>query len=153
MAIEIWQTTNQEPWVSALVDGVIAFKTRTSKPCVPVGAPVLLHASTKVWPAWREFRNPIMRRYAEAMTPSTRGRVLGVGIVSRICLASEYSKKARRPWDMFWGNCCATWAWACDPIIKLDTPVKICGFQAPFARQSPKRLKLYCHTIHRCGNG
>ena len=138
---EIWQTTNQEPWTSALVDGAIKFKTRTQKPTVPIGAPVLLHASTRPWPDIYWLTYPVMKRYVEAMGTDTRGKVLGIGIMARVCLASDYPAKDRAPWNTAQGNCCAMWAWACSWILKLAQPVKARGFQVPFGRAKPETVK------------
>ena len=143
---EIWQTTNQEPWVSALVNGDILFKTRTSRPVVPVGAKLLLHASTKIWPAWEHFTNRTMQRYASLipqLRKETCGKIIGVGTVSLVCPTSRLPRSwSVKPWDVTWGNCAAPWAWTCEAIVRLETPVKARGFQAPFCRAKQETIDL-----------
>ena len=147
---EVWQTTNQQPWVSAFVDGAIKFKTRNMKPPEKaIGCPVLLHASTKIWPDWLMVDNPVMRSYADRMQElrkETFGKVLAVGILHSIRTSDTVSSKDLRPWDMAdrygsqW-NCAAAWAWNCRQILRLTNPVKIRGFQAPFARAKEESIQ------------
>lgn len=142
--ITIWQTTNQEPWVSALIDGAIKFKTRTQKPCIPIGSPVILHASTKLWPDWREFENEIMEPYIVRIRQSKQnlGMALGIGIISQVGLTQELCDfEDLIPWDVAWGNCAAEYMWACDPILRFTQPFKIRGFQAPFVRAKEETIE------------
>jgi hypothetical protein len=141
----IWQTTNQEPWVSALVDGAIKFKTRTQRPCVTVGTPVILHASTRWWPALNEFRNEIMGAYVDCLNElrPNLGKALGIGIISQVGPTDEcVDWNDLEPWDVTWGNCAAEYMWACDPVLKFKQPFKIRGFQAPFARAKADTITL-----------
>lgn len=141
--MDIWQTTNQEPWVTAFVEGAIKFKTRTSPIYAPVGSPILLHCSTKLWPAWREFDNKVMLRYVERLPELRRnlGHVIAVATLSHIGTFSDYSNEDLLPWKVTWGNCAAFYTWECSDILILKTPVKARGFQAPFCRAKPDTVK------------
>jgi hypothetical protein len=140
----IWQTTNQEPWVSALIDGAIKFKTRNRRPHIVPGTPVILHASTRLWPEWREFRNSIMESYIEKLDrlKQNLGMALGIGIISQVDITAEcYGWDDLEAWDVTWGNCAAKYAWACNPIYRFTQPFKIRGFQAPFVRAKKETVE------------
>lgn len=137
---EIWQTTNQQPWVYALSSGLITVKTRTSKPVVPEGAIVLLHASkSRLWPHWK---NLDWTKGCDSKN-WVRGAIEAVGIVeavgeTRTILRSEEYYY----WDVFndesptW-NCAAAYSVRFSKVMQLKNPVPVRGFQAPYVR-APK---------------
>lgn len=54
--METWMISNRQPWVYALVNGLITSKTRSRNVSLPpVGATVLLHASKALWVGWRRL--------------------------------------------------------------------------------------------------
>ena len=51
---EFWMMSNRQPWVEALLRGLITTKTRDHGVALPpVGATVFLHAGKKLWDGWQ----------------------------------------------------------------------------------------------------
>ena len=145
---EIWQTTNQQPWVNALADGIISIKTRTTAPIVPLGAVVLLHSSkTSFWPHWKGLK------WAKDLDVLSmpRGVVQAIAIVDKVDLTQELmTKKEYKFWNVDYvdrqGNhirydSSAEFAVRFKNIIKLKKPVFVKGFQSPFARAKKKTIE------------
>ena len=145
---EIWQTTNQEPWVTAMCDRIIQFKTRMKRVTVKPGTPVFLHASTKLWPAHADLVHPAMRNLLDFemdRLKSNMGHILAVGIVSDIMPIRDVPMEEWGPWETNWGGtryCVADYAWYCTPLHVLNKPVPARGFQAPFCRAKPEVIQL-----------
>lgn len=136
--MEIWQTTNQQPWVEAVLSGLTTVKTRTSKPVVPIGAFVLLHASKTMWPEWRNLS------WAEPWDPSKLNLGMVVGVARTCSVAPSemlMTTRERKVFDVPWGNCAAYWGVKFDRIHRLPKPVPAKGFQAPFARARPETVR------------
>lgn len=54
--METWMISNRQPWVYALVNGLITSKTRSVHVSLPpVGSTVLLHASKALWQGWQRL--------------------------------------------------------------------------------------------------
>lgn len=139
MSLEIWQTTNQEPWVEALLSGKIGVKTRTSRPVVPLDAFVLLHASKAMWRGWKDllwtgdFDKSVL--YPGCIVGVAK--VADKGITSRII-----TKDQRKWWDLKGGrNCAAEFAVRFKNIHRLKTPVPTKGFQSPFCRAKDETVE------------
>lgn len=143
-ATYIWQTTNQQPWVSALADGLITAKTRRSKPSVPVGATVLLHASKNLWPdcdglVWAQDTLDDFRDLP-------RGAVLAVATVEAV----GRTENILRPdeyvwWDVVFSvtrsyNSAAEWTVRFKDIVPLVSPIPARGFQPPFYRAKKETI-------------
>lgn len=145
MKTEIWQTTNQQPWVEALASGLITVKTRTSEPVVPVGATVLLHASkSRVWPWFKQLK------WTKGMDPKkwARGQVVAVAEVAAVGPAeSVMTNKEAEFWNVYnpdgtlWYNSVADWAVRFKNIRRLKHPVEVKGMLAPFARAKDDTVK------------
>lgn len=137
---EVWQTTNQQPWVYALSRGLIKLKTRTSVPHVPVGAIVLLHASkSRMWPGWKNLcwtGNMDEKDFV-------RGAIEAVGIVEAVGLTQDLmTQQEEKYWRVYenesvW-SCAAQYTVRFSKIISLEKPVVTRGFQAPFCRAKSK---------------
>jgi len=131
---EVFQTTNQEPWVEAVLSGRVTAKTRTSKPNIRPGDVVLLHASKSMWPGWRNIK------WASGAGVDPKrlhlGCVVGVATVKAVAPSREMlSAREARAWDLDNGrNCAAEWAVRFEDIVRLENPVPARGFQAPYCR-------------------
>lgn len=82
---EIWQTSNKQPWVEALLTGVTVFKTRSLGIYVPPeGTIVLLHASTSLYPGWKNYK------WTDNMDVQNlkRGGIVGIAILGKHVMAS-----------------------------------------------------------------
>lgn len=157
---EIWQTTNQQPWVQGLIEGVITCKTRTSKPCVPVGAMVFLHTSkSKLWPLWKGLN--WVRHYNMDPANWQRGKIIGTAIVSEVGLTADIMRpRESRHWDVdmihysrpgYNFNSAAQWTVRFKDILPLDVPIECRGFQAPFARAKADVIKkVLLHNPEVC---
>lgn len=139
---EIWQTTNQQPWVEALACGLITVKTRVMQPVVPIGATVFLHASkSRLWRFWRNLN------WTTRMDPNSwdRGKIVAVAEVEDVGPSKEILKN--KEWK-FWNvsgqnpwNSAAGWSIRFKNIHRLKTPVEAKGFQAPFARAKKETIE------------
>ena len=132
MKTNIWQTTNQEPWVESVLSGRTKVKTRRSKPVVPVGAIVFLHASKSMWPGWREiiWTNEIDKEDLHL------GFIVGIAVVSAVGRSRDiFLQNEWKAFDMkYGGNCAAEWCVRFNHVSRLDIPVPTRGFQSPFCR-------------------
>lgn len=144
---EIWQTTNQQPWVYALTEGLITCKTRTSAPCVPVGVMVFLHASkARLWPGWKNLP------WAAKLSADTfeRGKIVATAIVQEVGLTEDILRRDEyKFWDVkereWQWNCAGVYAVRFRDILPLSKPVECRGFQAPFARAKKEVIqKVLC---------
>lgn len=146
--MEVWMTTNQQPWVEALAAGVITAKTRTSKPVVPVGSTVLLHASkSRLWPQWKSLHNLLPLLPEKDPEKWGRGVIAAIGIVEAVGPSEEIlTKKEAKMWDVrevFGEGTWSQWNSVADYTVRfrdvkrLEFPVPTRGFQAPFARAWP----------------
>lgn len=139
--IEIWQTTNQEPWVEAILSKRVPGKTRTTKPIVPIGVTVLLHTSKKRWPDWKWLKWSHEVNFSKLHL----GHIVGIAKVSNVGLSSELlSAKDYNHWECLdnfseW-NCAAEWTVLFSDVIRLKTPVKARGFQAPYCRAKQETI-------------
>lgn len=148
MKTEIWQTTNQQPWVEALASGLITAKTRTSYPTVPIGAKVLLHASkSRLWKyykglTWTKDMDP---KKWDRGTVVAVAEVAGVGPSDRMLTRDEEAF-----WDVYYTdsngftvnyNSVADWTVRFKNIKRLKKPVQAKGFLAPFARAKEDTIK------------
>lgn len=135
---EIWQTTNQQPWVEALALNLITAKTRTSFPTVPIGATVLLHTSkSKLWPYWRGLKWTKNLDH----TKWEMGKIIAIARVQKKGPSIEVlTREEEKFWDVyhdsgkFYYNSVADFAVRFSLIKRLNVPVEAKGFQAPFAR-------------------
>jgi hypothetical protein len=142
---EIWQTTNQQPWVQALSHGLITCKTRMSRPTVPVGSVVLLHASkSRLWPYWKGL--PWTEKLGDATTWD-RGVVSAIATVAKVDESDKVLTKAeRRFWDVYYAdgtfhyNSVGDYAVRFSDILPLKKPIETRGFQAPFARATKETV-------------
>lgn len=145
MKTEIWQTTNQQPWVEALASGLIAVKTRTSVPVVPVGATVLLHASkSRVWPWFKQLKwtkNMDSKKWE-------RGQIVAVAEVADVGPSQNVMTiKETEFWNVYnpdgtlWYNSVAEWSVRFKNIRRLKCPVDAKGMLAPFARAKEATVK------------
>jgi len=146
---EIWQTTNQQPWVQAIVDGLITAKTRTTKPCVPEGSVILLHASkSSLWRYWRGLK--WVDKLKSPIKEIPRGKVVAVATVKKVGLSERVLKKGEyKYWDVYnyvneqgnlFYNSVARYAIRFSNVVSLKSPVDAKGFQAPFARAKPQTV-------------
>jgi hypothetical protein len=148
MKTEIWQTTNQQPWVEALASGLITAKTRTSYPVVPIGAKVLLHASkSRLWPHHRGLS------WTLGMDPKKwdRGNIVAVAEVVNVGPSNRVlTRNEQMFWDVFYidsggavvkYNSVAEWTVRFKNIKRLKNPVPAKGFLAPFARAKEDTIK------------
>lgn len=146
MKKEIWQTTNQQPWVEALAANIISVKTRMSYPLVPVGATVLLHASkSRLWPHWKGLR------WTEKMDSKSwgRGTIEAVAIVEKVDETAKVFKESEyRFWDVYerWGNIeynsVGIYAVRFSNIQRLKVPIQTRGYQSPYVKAKPKVVEL-----------
>lgn len=144
MKPEIWQTTNQQPWVYALSHGIITAKTRMSQPCVPVGSLVFLHASkSRLWKYWQGLK------WASEIDPKDfeRGTIEAVAVVEKVDWSDLVLKKGEyKYWDVYENgnfvyNSVGQYAIRFKNITPLKVPVAAKGFQAPFARAKEETVK------------
>lgn len=139
---EVWQTTNQQPWVEALAAGVITLKTRTSSPRVPVGATVLLHASkARLWPGYKGLTTLIEKLPEKRAEKWPRGVVSAIGIVKEVGWTMDLVdlKREINFWDVDEadGDCwssIASFGIRFQKVKRLKVPIAVRGFQAPFCR-------------------
>lgn len=146
----IWQTTNQQPWVSALADGLITIKTRIAQPHVPVGATVFLHASkSDVWPHWRGLA------WIDGLDLDVRklprGVILAVATVKSVGLTADLMKdRERKFWYVDYEksdgqvidyDSAAEFAVRFVDVVKLKKPVAVKGMLTPFAHAKDETVK------------
>jgi hypothetical protein len=161
---EVWQTTNQQPWVEAIASKLITVKTRVGKPSIPEGAVVLLHASkARLWPDWKGLA------WTKGMDPGTwdRGKIVAIGIVEKVGWTENVLQIAEyKFWDVaprkvtlriptFYQlpgepkttvrtspeyNSAAQWAVRFKNVQRLKNPVAATGRQTPFSRASKETI-------------
>jgi hypothetical protein len=138
----IWQTTNMQPWVEALLSGRTTVKTRSGRPAVPVGAVVLLHASkTKTFKRFDMF--PWIGNIDFDALKASMGCVCGIGVVKTIghSLAIMTAKERKLFTSSDGEFCGATYGIKYHSLVRLKVPVPTVGFQAPFARAKPETIE------------
>jgi hypothetical protein len=152
MKQEIWQTTNQQPWVEALASNLISVKTRTSKPNVPVGATVLLHASkSRLWPHWDKLK------WTRGLDSKSweRGAIVAVAIVDNVDWSDKVlTNNEYKFWDVYWKsddntlwyNSVAQYAVRFSDIKRLEKPLETPGFQSPYVRAKENTVKAILKT-------
>lgn len=144
---EVWQTTNQQPWVYALSAGLITAKTRVAQPHVPKGATVLLHASkSRLWPHWRGLE------WVKDIDPKKweRGKIVAIATVANVGLSRDLlSDVERQFWDVsydtgdcreLWYNSAAEYCVRFSKIVALKNPVEAKGMLTPFARAKEETI-------------
>lgn len=145
---EIWQTTNQQPWVTALADGRIKVKTRNVESSLPVGATVFLHASkSSVWKDWRGLK--WARKLDVPKLP--RGVIVAVATVKAVGHSDAVLTSRERPyWDVEYVdrngvhviyNSAASFAVRFKDVVKLKKPVAVTGMLTPFAHAKDATVK------------
>lgn len=127
----IWQTTNKEPWVWGLVNGLFLVKTRNSEPVVPVGSVVFLHTSKSMWPYWPglSWTKGIKKKELNL------GCITGLATVEAKGLSQDIiTKEELKFFRLENYNCAGIYAVRFSNILKLKNPVPTRGFQSPFCR-------------------
>jgi hypothetical protein len=139
--MEIWQTTNQQPWVEAVLSGRTAVKTRTTSIHAPLGAVVLLHASKhRLWPDWHYLS------WADDIDLDALKATMGCvcGIATIVDIGESEQMLTAREWKAFTfrngGGCPAQYGVRFDDIRRLAVPVPIRGFQLPYARAKAETI-------------
>jgi hypothetical protein len=134
---EVWQTTNQQPWVEALAAGVITAKTRSSFPRAPIGATVLLHASkARLWPDWKGLGYLLKRLPEKNPDKWDRGVISAIAVVEAVGWSDKILKESEyKFWDVYnTYNSVGYYTVRFKNIVRLTKPVATRGFQAPFCR-------------------
>src|SRR5579871_1792702 len=139
----IWQTTNQQPWASALADGLITVKTRTAQPSVLPGDTVLLHASKSG--VWRDWRGLSWTKDID-VPKLPRGVILAIATVEAVGPSEHLmTKSEKKLWKVKApaGNydSRAYYAIRYRDITKLGVPVPVDGMLTPFARAKDTTIK------------
>ncbi len=97
MPDEIWMISNRQPWVEALLRGIITSKTRSLAVTLPpVGAQVYLHASKALWRDWRDLW--WLDKFGIDMAAIQRGGVCGVAIVAAKGLTTDVMPRKDQPY-------------------------------------------------------
>lgn len=147
---DIYQTTNNQPWVEALAAGLIDAKTRTSKPHVKPGTTVFLHSSkTKLWKDWKGLK--WISKLSRAPEDLEKGMIVAIATVKEVGLTEQImSKKDKKFWDVhvkyptgsYGYNSCAEWTVRFSNIKRLKVPVAVKGMLAPYAKAKPQTIAL-----------
>lgn len=98
----VWMMSNQQPWTTAVVDGLITCKTRGWGTYLPKPDDlVFLHASKGLWPLWKDLR--LVREGIIPDVPNLpRGGVIGYATVDAVGYRPEILPTAESKWfDVF----------------------------------------------------